>query len=85
MHFVTIIHSPPGKYEETVRALKRVKIPDNIKVREFLGLFGEPDALIVFEAPDEMTAADFICLLAPYVQCKTQLALPIEDFRWTRT
>ncbi|MCK4266644.1 MAG: hypothetical protein KAX31_05140 [Thermoplasmata archaeon] len=84
MLFVTIVNAPSGKYEETVRALKRLKIPENIVVKEFLGLFGEPDALIVFEAPDESAAVNFIGTLASYVNCKTHLALPIEEFRWTR-
>lgn len=79
-----MIQSMPGKFEETVRALKRLKVPDGIKIREFLGLFGEPDALIVFEAESETAAVDFVSHLAGYVPCKTSLALPIDEFKWTR-
>jgi len=84
MLFVSIVKAGEGKFEETVRALKRLKIPKNVKVREFIGLFGEPDAIIIFETTDEKTAVDFACHLASYVNCKTHMALPIDDFKWTR-
>ena len=78
-----MINSLPGKYEETVRSLKRLKVPDDIHIREFIGLFGEPDVMIIFEADDEMAAVHFVSQLAVYVPCTTSLALPIEDFKWT--
>lgn len=84
MLFVSIVNSHPGKFEETVRALKRLQVPENIKIREFVGLFGEPDAVIIFEAGDETSAVDFVCHLAASVDCKTQMALPIDEFRWTK-
>lgn len=84
MLFVTTIKSDQGKFEDTIRALKRLKIPEGVKVREFLGLFGEPDALIIFETQDEKHAVEFVCLIASYVKCTTSLALPIDDFRWTK-
>lgn len=84
MLFVTTIESGEGKFEDTIRALKRLKIPEEIKVREFLGLFGEPDAILIFESNDEMHAVDFVCMIAQSVKCKTSLALPIDEFRWTK-
>ena len=84
MLFVTTIQANDGKFEDTIRALKRMKIPDGVKVREFLGLFGDPDALIVFETQDEKHAVDFVCLIASSVMCKTSLALPIDEFKWTK-
>lgn len=84
MLMVTTIHTKEGKFEDTIRALKRLKIPDGIKVREFLGLFGEPDAIIVFEAVDQTAAVEFVCLIASSVTCKTSMALPIDEFKWTK-
>ena len=81
---VTTITAMDGKFEDTIRALKRLKVPEGIKIREFLGLFGEPDALIVFEAEDEKCAVEFVCLIASQVMCKTSLALPIDEFKWTK-
>ena len=84
MLFVTTIESGEGKFEDTIRALKRLKIPEGIKVREFLGMFGEPDAILIFETGDEKHAVDFVCMIAQSVKCKTSLALPIDEFRWTK-
>ncbi|KYK30602.1 MAG: hypothetical protein AYK23_01005 [Candidatus Proteinoplasmatales archaeon SG8-5] len=84
MLFVTIVNSPEGKFEETVRALKRLKVPKGIKIREFIGLFGEPDAILIFETENEHTAVDFVCHLSSYVNCKTQMALSIDEFKWTK-
>ena len=84
MLFVTTIESADGKFEDTIRALKRLKIPEDVKIREFLGLFGDPDAIIIFEAEDEKHAVDFVCLIAQSVKCRTSLALPIDEFRWTK-
>ena len=84
MLFVTTIESGEGKFEDTIRALKRLKIPEGIEVREFLGLFGEPDAILIFETADETHAVDFVCMINQSVKCKTSLALPIDEFRWTK-
>ena len=84
MLFVTTIESTEGKFEDTIRALKRLKIPEGIQVREFLGLFGEPDAILIFETSDEKHAVDFVCAIAQSVKCKTSLAPPIDEFRWTK-
>jgi len=84
MLFVTTIESGEGKFEDTIRALKRLKIPEGIKVREFLAMFGEPDAILIFETSDEKHAVDFVCMIAQSVKCKTSLALPIDEFRWTK-
>jgi len=84
MIFVTMIETTPGSYEESLRAVKRLKIPENIKIREFLGLFGGVDVIIIFEADDEKAAVDFISHIACYVQCKTSFAVPIDEFTWTR-
>jgi hypothetical protein len=48
MLLVTTIQAKEGRFEDTIRALKRLKIPEGIKIREFLGLFGETDAIIIF-------------------------------------
>ena len=84
MLFVTTLKALPGKYDEATRSFRHPKIPENIKIREFLGLFGKPDALIVFEAPDESVAAEFAVQFGSSAESVTSLALPIEQFKWTR-
>jgi len=50
-------------------------------VREFLGVFGDEDALVIFEAPDEGTAADSSPVLGALA---TQTAWsPVESYKWT--
>jgi uncharacterized protein with GYD domain len=84
MLLVTTIQAKEGKFEDTIRALKRLKVPEGIEIREFLGLFGEPDAIIIFEAVDQKAAVEFVCLIASSVTCHTSMALPIDEFKWTK-
>src|SRR3990172_6120484 len=50
----------PGQLEEATRLFKHPKLPNNVMLHEFLGLLGKPDAIVIFEAPDAATAADFM-------------------------
>ncbi len=59
------------------------KLPNNVMVHEFLGLLGKPDAIVIFEAPDASTAADFMVQFSRVTDATTSLALPIEEFKWT--
>jgi uncharacterized protein with GYD domain len=81
--FVTQLKVIPGQLEEATRQFKHPKIPNNIMIHEFLGLLGKPDALVIFEAPDAVTAADFVVQFGRVADTMTSLALPIEDFKWT--
>ncbi len=84
MLFVTTLKALPGKYEEATRLFRHPKIPENIKIREFLGLFGKPDAIIIFEASTEKDAAEFAVQFGSAAESATALAMPIELFKWTR-
>lgn len=84
MLFVTTLKALPGKYDEATRLFRHPKIPDEVKIREFLGLFGKPDAIIIFEAPSEAMAAEFAVQFGSAVESVTSLALPIDKFKWTR-
>ncbi|MEK6838538.1 MAG: hypothetical protein AABY08_02210, partial [Candidatus Thermoplasmatota archaeon] len=59
MLFVTQLKVIPGQLEDATRLFKHPRIPANIMIHEFLGLLGQPDAIVIFEAPDASTAADF--------------------------
>lgn len=83
MLFVTTLKVIPGKYEEATRSIRRPKIPKDVKIREFLGLFGKPDVIIIFEATNEKVAADFTVQFGRFAELITSLALPIEEFKWT--
>src|SRR5207249_9700799 len=82
MLFVTQLRILPGQFEEATRLFKHPKLPNNVMVHEFLGLLGKPDAIVIFEAPDASTAADFMVQFSRVTEATTSLALPIEEFKW---
>ena len=59
MLFVAQLKVIPGQLEEATRLFKHPKLPNNVMVHEFLALLGKPDAMVIFEAQDPVTAADF--------------------------
>src|SRR5437899_2329177 len=83
MLFVTQLKVLPGQWKDATRLFKHPKIPNNVMVHEFLGLLGKPDALVIFEAVDAATAADFMVQFSRVTEATTSLALPIEEFKWT--
>ncbi len=83
MLFVTQLKVIPGQLEEATRLFKHPKIPNNVMMHEFLGLLGKPDAMVIFEAPDASTAADFTVQFGRVAEATTSLALPIEELKWT--
>ena len=83
MLFVMQLNVLPGQFEEATRLFKHPKLPNNVMLHEFLGLLGKPDALVIFEAPDPSTAADFMVQFGRVAETSTSLALPIEEFKWT--
>jgi hypothetical protein len=83
MMFVAQITAMPGRYEETVRLLKHLRTPKEIKIKFFLGLFGKPDAVIIFETQSESMAAEFVGQFSNVAECTTALGVPIDDLKWT--
>jgi uncharacterized protein with GYD domain len=83
MLFVTQLKVLPGQLEEATRMFKHPKLPNNVVIHEFLGLLGKPDGIVIFEAPDAATAADFSVQFGRVADATTSLALPIDEFKWT--
>ncbi len=83
MLFVSQLVVMPGQLEEATRLFKHPKLPNNVMVHEFFAMFGKPDALVIFEAPDAITAADFVTQFGHVADTTTSLALPIEELKWT--
>jgi uncharacterized protein with GYD domain len=84
MLFLCTLRFLPGQYEAAVRGYKNPKIPHGVKIREFLGIFGDQDALVIFEAPDEGTAAEFVVQFSEHSKTSTSVVFPVESFKWTR-
>ena len=83
MLFVTTLKALHGQHVEAIKVFKRPKIPEGVKIEHFIGIFGPLDALIIFSAPDEATAAEFTVQFVHVAEVCTALALPIEDLKWT--
>ncbi len=84
MLFITTMKSRYGQHLEAIKLYKRPKVPEGINIKHFIGIFGTLDALVIFEAPDEATAAEFTVQFCHVADVITSLALPIEELKWTR-
>jgi uncharacterized protein with GYD domain len=78
MLFLTTLDIIPGKAEEMFYLIRKVEPPENIKIREFLKLFGKPDFAIIYEAPSEEDAVNFVLKYASCSTPKTSLCHPVE-------
>jgi hypothetical protein len=84
MLFVTHMSALPGSYTEAIRTLKNPKIPKKVEIREYLGTFSHYDAIVIFEAPDEPTAVEFVGQFAECFKVETAVAFAVEGYKWTR-
>ncbi|MDI6703698.1 MAG: hypothetical protein QME40_03385 [bacterium] len=78
MLFVTTLDIIPGKVKEALRLMKGYEKGD-VEVKSFLGMFGKPDAVIIFEAKDEIEATRFVVQFGDAFVMKTSLAFPVEN------
>ncbi|UCG92415.1 MAG: hypothetical protein JSV97_01495 [candidate division WOR-3 bacterium] len=78
MIFVSTLDVIPGKVDDFRQIIKTLEIPEDIKIREFLSLFGKPDFLLTFEAPNEERALSFILKFVSVAVPKTSLGVPVE-------
>jgi uncharacterized protein with GYD domain len=78
MIFVSMLDVIPGKVGELQKIISTIKTPKDIKIREFLSLFGKPDYILIFEAPNEEKALAFILKFVSFAVPKTSLGIPVE-------
>ncbi|HEC78739.1 MAG TPA: hypothetical protein ENI34_06310 [candidate division WOR-3 bacterium] len=78
MIFVTTLDCIPGKVDELREIIRNLELPEDIKIREFLTLFGKPDFLLTFEAPDEERAMSFILKFVSVAVPKTSVGVSVE-------
>ncbi len=82
MLFVTSMNIIPGNYTKAIKLFKNPVFPPDVKVHEFLWMFGIPDAILLFEAPNEETAGEFILQFGEVAELKTAVGFPIDKMRW---
>jgi len=59
MLFITLLQ-PKGRGTEAVKYLKGLKVKKGISIKGVYFTYGRYDGVIMFEAPDEVTAMKFI-------------------------
>lgn len=84
MLFVTTLKALYGQHLEAIKLFKRPKIPEGLEIKHFIGIFGDYDAIVIFSALNEGTAAEFTVQFCHVAEVHTSLALPIEELKWTR-
>ncbi len=77
---MTTLDIIPGKAEDMFYLIKKTKPPEEIKVREFLQLFGKPDFVIIYDAPTENEAMNFVLKFSSCSTPKTSLCNPVENY-----
>ncbi|MCK4453330.1 hypothetical protein KAU59_03140 [candidate division WOR-3 bacterium] len=78
MIFVSTLDVIPGKVDDLQKIIKALEVPEDVKIREFLTLFGKPDYLLTFEAPNEERAMSFILKFVSVAVPKTSVGVPVE-------
>ncbi len=81
MIFVTILTIEPSRNREVYDRIKKLPIPKEIKLIRALGTFGPYDAVLVYEAPSEGAAMNFvltICEIEGVIDTETCLAVDIR-------
>jgi uncharacterized protein with GYD domain len=79
MIFVSTLDVIPGKVDELQGIIKSLAVPEDIKIREFLSLFGKPDFIMTFEAPNEEKAMSFVLKFVSAAVPKTSLGVPVGN------
>jgi len=78
MIFVSMLDVIPGKVDELQKIISTIKVPKDIKIREFLSLFGKPDYILTFEASSEEKALSFILKFVSVAVPRTSLGMPVH-------
>ena len=81
MLFVTLLQ-PKGKGSEAIKYLKELKAAKGISIKGVYFTYGRYDGIIMFEAPDEVTAMKFVMEtgLATQYTAETLIAVSAEKF-----
>jgi len=80
MLFVSLLQ-PKGKGTEAIKYLKGLKAPKDITIKGVYFTYGRHDGVIMFEAPNEVTAMKFIMEtgFATQYTVETLIAVPAKD------
>jgi uncharacterized protein with GYD domain len=79
MIFVSTLEIITGKTDEALELVKTVNPPEDVKVLHFLQMFGKPDFFLIFEAPNEEVAMDFVLNFSGAMESSTQLGVSVDE------
>ncbi|MGE3062093.1 MAG: DUF3303 family protein [bacterium] len=79
MIFVSTLEIITGKTDEALDLVKHVKPSEEVKVLHFLQMFGKPDFFLIFEAPNEEVAMDFVLNFSTAMESSTQLGVSVDE------
>jgi len=80
MLFISLLQ-PKGKGTEAIKYLKELKTKKGISIKGVYFTYGRYDGIIMFEAPDEVTAMKFIMEtgFATQYTVETLIAVPTKE------
>lgn len=80
MLFITLM-MPKGKGTNAVKYLKELKPPKGIMIKGLYFTFGRYDSVIIFEAPTERAAMEFVMKtgFATQYTMETLIAVPAKE------
>jgi len=83
MIFISLMTALPGKHSALIKKSKNPSVPKGIKIIKFLGMFGKPDNIVIFEAKDEETCVDFLKQFLEVAEVQTFLSFSMENMSWS--
>ncbi len=78
MIFIMFATANPERFADLFHLLRNMNVPEGIKIREKLEIFGKPDVVLVFEAPNEELASNFIEQFGRVSTVTTHLAMRVK-------
>jgi len=78
MTFVTTLDVIPGKGDDVRKIVNNTRFPEQVKIKEILSLFGKPDYIVIFDAPDEEIAMNFVLKFVSVAVPRTSLAVSVD-------
>ena len=78
MLFISLLEVIPGDAKKLTDKAKNPKMIQGVIIKNILGVFGKPDIMLIFEAPTERTAAEFVLQFSRCAITRTQLVFPIK-------
>lgn len=83
MLFISLMTALPGMHSELIKKSKNPTVIEGIKIVRFLGMFGKPDNIAIFEAENEEVCVDFLKQFLDVAEVQTFLAFTMEHMKWS--